>query len=92
MAPDYYLEALRQFDRRTWLEDGRANYLARLEKRLFELSHDLSLVDWKAIRDEGYWNDIAWVHSRSWQSTEKEIAINEIRGKSIRHYLDSLKR
>ncbi|WP_282782284.1 hypothetical protein [Phaeodactylibacter xiamenensis] len=91
MDTDYYAEALVQFDRRTWREDGRANYLARLEKRLFELSRDLTIADWKAIRDEDYWSDIAWVQSRSWSATEKEIAINEIRGKSIRRYLDGKK-
>lgn len=91
MEIDYYADALRQFDRRTRREDGRANYLARLDKRLFELSRDLNLADWKAIRDDDYWSDIAWVQSRDWSSLQKDIAINKIRGKSIRNYLDSLK-
>ena len=52
MDTDYYAEALVQFERRTWREDGRAYYLARLEKRLFELSRDLTIADWKAIRNE----------------------------------------
>lgn len=75
---DYYAEALVQFERRTWREDGRAYYLARLEKRLFELSRDLTIADWKAIRNEHYWSDKAWVQTRSWPTIEKEIAISKI--------------
>lgn len=78
MDTDYYAEALVQFERRTWREDGRAYYLARLEKRLFELSRDLTIADWKAIRNEHYWSDKAWVQTRSWPTIEKEIAISKI--------------
>ena len=47
-------------------------------KRLFELSRDLTIADWKAIRNEHYWSDKAWVPTRSWPTIEKEIAISKI--------------
>lgn len=86
---DYYGHAIILFNRRIDKSFEVFEYIARLEKRQFELSRNLTIADWKAIRDTEYWEQISQIQKNDfWDRIEKEIMINEIRGKCIRKYLD----
>ncbi|WP_282773957.1 hypothetical protein [Phaeodactylibacter xiamenensis] len=89
---DHYGHAIMLFNRRIEKSFEVFEYIARLEKRQFELSINLTIADWKAIRDTEYWKQINQIQENDfWDRMEKEIMVNEIRGKCIRRYLDSKK-
>jgi hypothetical protein len=49
--------------------------IIEIEKKLFNLSRNLSISDWKAIRGKSYWIKM---DSFSWEIQKKRFALNAI--------------
>lgn len=51
-------EVNRKFDWTIKKSKGEIKQIAIIDKKLFNLTHNFSLLDWKEIRDDNYWNTI----------------------------------